>query len=317
MKKQLKMNTPIKHIFTGLLGVLFTSLAYTQQEPMYTQYMFNTVSVNPAYAGTSNALNIVALSRLQWVGLDGAPVTHSLTMHAPINGKKIGVGLSVISDKIGPVQNFYFSASYAYRITLSDKLTLSLGLKGGIYDYSVGLDRLSIVENNDVAFNQNETKKIHPNVGFGAYLYADNWYAGLAIPTLIQSDLNNENTNSDNVSELKRHYFLMAGYVLPINSVWDFKPSFIEKVVAGAPPSTDLTAQFLYRKAYWIGLTYRIGDAIAFLFEARITPQITIGYSYDATLSKLAGQSRGSHEILLSYSLEKLTANKIRSPRYF
>ncbi|SDC37536.1 PorP/SprF family type IX secretion system membrane protein [Williamwhitmania taraxaci] len=312
------MRTYIKHILVGLSGFLLTSnLAFSQQEPQYTQYMFNTVSVNPAYAGTTNALNFVALSRMQWVGLKGAPVTHTFSMHTPINGKKAGVGLSVISDKIGPVNNFYLSASYSYRVPLNEKVTLSLGLKGGIYNYYVGLNRLSIIENNDVAFNQNETKKFHPNLGLGAYFYADRWYAGLAIPTLIQSDLNKDNVNTNKVSELKRHYFLMAGYVFPINSDWDFKPSFIEKVVTGSPLSTDLTAQFLYRKAYWMGATYRIGDALAFLFEAQVSEQITIGYSYDITTSKLAGHNRGSHEILLSYSFEKLTAKKIKSPRYF
>ncbi len=313
----ISMNSLVKQILVGLSGLLVSTVTLAQQEPQYTQYMFNTVSVNPAYTGTTNALNLVALSRVQWVGLKGAPVTHTFSMHTPLNGKKAGVGLSIISDKIGPVNNLYVSASYAYRINLNEKVTLSLGLKGGIYNYYVGLNRLSIIENNDVAFNQNETKKFHPNLGFGGYIYAERWYAGIAVPTLIQSDLSKENVNTNKVSELKRHYFLMAGYVFPLSSEWDFKPSFIEKVVPGSPLSTDLTAQFLYQKAYWMGATYRVGDAVAFLFEAKATEQITIGYSYDITLSKLAGHNRGSHEILLSYSFEKLSPKKIKSPRYF
>ncbi len=307
----------IKHIGLLAAGILFSLNTLAQQEPMFTQYMFNTVAVNPAYAGTSNALNLVAMSRIQWVGLKGAPVTNTISMDTPFEGKRVGLGLSVMSDKIGPVQNLYLSASYAYRVPLNDNVTLSLGLKGGIYNYYVGLNSLSLVESNDAAFYQDQAKALHPNLGFGAYLYANRWYVGLAVPTLIESDLNKSNTDANNVSQLKRHYFLMAGYVMHMSADWDFKPSFIENVVTGAPPSTDLTAQFLYKNAYWLGASYRIGDAIAFLFEFRLTEQLMAGYSYDVTISKLAGHNLGSHEILLRYSFDKLSAKKIKSPRYF
>lgn len=288
-----------------------------QQEPLYTQYMFNTLSVNPAYTGTTNALNILALTRMQWVGVNGAPRTYTLAVHTPLNNKKAGVGLSIVSDEIGPVKNFYLSATYAYRIKISEGTTLSLGLKGGFYNYTVGLNGLNLTQSNDPSFQQDQQKKFHPNMGFGAYYYSEKWYAGIAIPKLFQNDLTKQVTSSNSLSEMKRHYFLIAGYVFKINNDLAFKPSFVEKVVTGAPLSTDITAQFFYKERFWLGTSYRIGDALAFLFEVRLNDQLMLGYSYDITLSKLTGFSRGSHEILLSFDFDKFAPKKIKSPRYF
>ncbi|HCT30887.1 MAG TPA: hypothetical protein DIW31_09170 [Bacteroidales bacterium] len=291
--------------------------AKAQQEPMYTQYMFNTLSVNPAYTGTTNALNVLALTRLQWVGVEGAPKTYTLAVHTPLNEKKAGVGFSIVSDEIGPVKNFYLSATYAYRIRITEGTTLSLGLKGGFYNYTVGLSRLDLTQNNDIAFQQDQQKKFHPNMGFGTYYYSDKWYAGIAIPKLFQNDLTKQAPSSNSLSEMKRHYFLIAGYVFKINQDLALKPSFVEKVVTGAPLSTDITAQLFYRERFWFGASYRIGDAVAFLFEMRVNDQLMLGYSYDITLNKLNGMSRGSHEILLSFDFDKFSPRKIKSPRYF
>lgn len=300
-----------------LIGVATLKKANAQQEPLYTQYMFNTLSVNPAYTGTTNALNLIALSRMQWVGVEGAPRTYTFAMHTPLNEKKAGVGLSIVSDQIGPVNNFYLSATYAYRIKVTEGTTLSLGLKGGFYNYSVGLSGLNVTQSNDPSFQGNQVKKFHPNMGFGAYYYSDKWYAGLAIPKLFQNDLSQQVASANSISEMKRHYFLIAGYVFKLNSDLAFKPSFVEKVVAGAPLSTDITAQLFYKEKFWLGMSYRLGDAIAFLFEMKLTDQLMMGYSYDITLSKLSGFSRGSHEILLSFDFDKFSPKKIKSPRYF
>lgn len=309
-----------KTIKAAVLIVLISAVAQTvkaQQEPLYTQYMFNTLSVNPAYTGTTNALNVLALTRLQWVGVEGAPKTYTLAIHTPLNEKKAGVGLSIVSDEIGPVKNFYLSATYAYRIRITEETTLSLGLKGGFYNYTVGLSRLDLTQNNDPSFQQDQQKKFHPNMGFGAYYYSDKWYAGIAIPKLFQNDLTKQVPSSNSLSEMKRHYFLIAGYVFKVNPDLAFKPSFVEKVVEGSPLSTDITAQFFYKEQFWFGTSYRIGDAIAFLFEMKVNDQLMIGYSYDITLNKLSGMSRGSHEIMLSFDFDKFSPRKIKSPRYF
>ena len=313
-----KSTSILKRITLGLVVLLGLNISQVkaQQEPLYTQYMFNTVSVNPAYAGTRNAMNIISLSRIQWAGLEGAPRTHNITMHTPLNNYKMGLGFSVVSDNIGPVNNFYFNVNYAYRVNITEKMVLSMGVKGGIYNYKVGLNELNVGDT-DAAFTGNLEQKFQPNAGAGLYLYSDKWYAGLSIPKLVQTDLSGERTTASNLASLKRHYFLMAGYVLDINTNFKFKPSMINKVVEGAPPSTDVTAQVLYLEKYWLGATYRWGDAVAFLANIQINKQLMVGYSYDFTTSNLNSYNRGSHEILLSYDLDGFLNKKVISPRFF
>ncbi len=308
----------IKKLLIGLILLLGISQIdlKAQQEPLYTQYMFNTVSVNPAYAGTRNAMNILLLSRIQWAGLDGAPRTYNLTMHTPLNNYKMGLGFSIVKDTYGPVDNTYFNFNYAYRINVSEKTILSMGIKGGVYNYYVGLNDVS-VQNSDASFSGNYEKKVQPNAGMGLYLYSNKWYAGFSIPKLIQSELTGEQVTTSSVLDLKRHYFLMAGYVFDLNSDLKFKPSFINKVVEGAPPSTDITGQFLYKNAYWFGATYRLGDAVALLANIQLNKQLMVGYSYDFSVSNLASYNNGSHEIIISYDFDGFIKNKVISPRYF
>lgn len=300
-------------------GVLFSfSNVKAQQEPLYTQYMFNTISVNPGYTGTRNALNMVFLSRLQWVGLDGAPKTNTFSMHTPIANNKMGVGFSVVADNIGPVKNSYIALDYAYKVNLSPSLILSMGLKGGIYNYYAGLQGVDLGNPNaDPSFNGNLEQKMQPNAGVGFYLYSNRYYAGFSVPSIIEASLSDYQTASSAPNSLKRHYFLMAGYVFDMGSDWKFKPSFIEKIVTGSPLSTDLTAHFIYQNTYWMGMTYRVGDAISLLLEMQVTRQLLVGYSYDYTLSNISSYSNGSHEIVISYDFDGFMKNKVKSPRFF
>lgn len=305
----------IKHIVLISL-LLFASVGLkAQQEPQYTQYMFNMMSVNPAYTGTREAMNALLLSRWQWVGLEGAPKSHTFALHSPINNKKIGVGASVISDNIGPVTNTYINLNYAHRVNLSDKMILSLGLNGGIYNYHVRLSDLQLNEY-DNTFQEDYKQNFQPNFGAGGYLYTKDYYVGLSVPKLLKTDLEQEGTD-EVPTELKRHGFLTAGYVFEINSEWKIKPSILNKFVEGAPPSLDITAQALYLDKFWFGSTYRVGDAIAFLFEMQVNRQLVIGYSYDYTLSELSHDTNGSHEILISYDFAGFSNDKVKSPRYF
>lgn len=321
MKRE-KTNNRNMNRFLGILFLLVMLIGsmdtHAQQEPLYTQYMFNTVSVNPAYAGTRDAMNLLLLSRIQWSGLEGAPKTNTFTMHTPLNNYKMGVGFSIVSDKIGPVNNYYFNFNYAYRINLTDKLILSMGIKGGFYNYYVGLGSDMVEDPSDPAFQGNLERKFQPNAGVGLYLYTDKFYAGFSIPKMIQTDLSNAETNSTNVfGELKRHYFLMSGYVFDVSSDLKLRPSLIYKMVEGSPPSTDITAQMIYQEKYWLGATYRIGDAVAFLANVQISKQLMIGYSYDFSVSHLSSYNRGSHEIMISYDFDGFIKNKVKSPRYF
>ncbi len=303
-------------IIGTVILLLSASQVRAQQEPLYTQYMFNTVSVNPAYTGTRDAMNVLLLSRLQWSGMAGAPRTYDFTMHTPINNYKMGLGLSVVSDSHGPVNNYYINVNYAYRVNLNEELVLSMGVKGGIYNYNVNLTELNVGEY-DMAFTDNVEQRFQPNVGLGVYLYTDNYYIGASVPKLIQTELSGEQSTAGSLSDLKQHFFLMGGYVFDINEDLKFKPSVLTKVVQGAPPSTDITAQCLLKEMYWLGATYRIGDAFALIGNVRLNKQLMIGYSYDFTVSELNNYNNGSHEIIVSYDFGGFLKNKFKSPRYF
>lgn len=312
--KRLYKNTLV--VLATLLLLLCSGKVSAQQEPLYTQYMFNTVSVNPAYAGTRNAMNLLLLSRMQWTGMAGAPRTYDFTMHTPLNNYKMGLGLSVVSDSHGPVNNYYVNVNYAYRVSLSESLTLSMGIKGGIYNYYVNLSDINVGES-DVAFMDNVEQRFQPNAGLGLYMYSDKFYVGASVPKLIQTELSGDQSSYGSISDLKQHFFLMGGYVFDLNKDLKFKPSLITKVVNGAPPSTDLTGQFLIKDTYWLGATYRIGDAVAFIGNIRLNKQLMVGYSYDFTVSALNNYNNGSHEIIVSYDFDGFLKNKVKSPRYF
>lgn len=306
----------MKRIFIGLLVFVLIGIGKlnAQQEPMYTQYMFNTLSVNPAYAGTRNALNLNTLTRLQWVGLEGSPKTFSLALHSPINKRKIGLGLTLVTDEVGPVNNTYFTANYAYRLKITEELTLSMGIKGGISSYYVGLTDLSLNDPEDPNFQNNE-KKISPNAGVGFYLYHEKFYVGISAPKLFETTVDEEYATSEN--ELKRHYYIIGGYIWQINTKWVFKPTLLTKAVSGAPVSNDISMQFLYNNRIWMGAMYRIGDAAGIFVDVKINNQITIGYGYDFSLNGLSGINSGTHELMISYDFDKFAGNKVKSPRYF
>ena len=309
------MKNIVKLAIIVLLGFSSIKGSYAQQEPQYTQYMFNMMAVNPAYTGTRESLNALVLSRLQWAGLDGAPKSHTFALHTPIKDRKIGLGASVIADNIGPVTNTYFNMNYAHRVSLSEKLTLSLGIKAGIYNYYAGLSSLSVNEI-DIAFDSDYRKNLQPNFGTGLYLYSDKYYFGFSVPKLLKSEIY-DNTATEVQSKLKLHYFVTSGYVFDLNSDFKLKPSFLAKFVNGAPPSVDLTAQAVIKDRVWLGTSYRIGDAIALLFEIQVTPQVIVGYSYDITISEMEHVTNGGHEILISYDFAGFRSEKVKSPRYF
>jgi len=316
-EKDNMMNTKtILKLALCMVFSVFLLKGHAQQEPMYTHYMFNSMSVNPAYAGTRNALNMSMQSRLQWIGMEGAPNTHNLSFHTPINNKRVGLGFSITDDEIGPLRNTYLNLNYAYRVKLNEEWTLSMGIKGGLNSFYLGLGEVSLNEMNDEAFLNNTQKRLVPNVGMGLYAYNDQMYAGIAAPKLIETRLDNE--DMENVgNELKRHYYLIAGYVMDVNSDLKFKPSVLSKLVMGAPASVDVSAMFLFREQIWFGTSYRIGDALSFLFDVKVNKQLTAGLSYDVTLNQMGGYSGGTWELLISYDFDGFTNNKLKSPRYF
>jgi len=298
-----------------LAAVALTGTATAQQDAMFTHYMNNTLAVNPAYAGTRNALTITGLHRSQWVGFDGAPVTQTLTVHTPLN-RKMGLGLSVVNDKIGPVNTSGAFADYAYYLKLDDKSQLSLGVSAGLNFMKADLAGLTIIDPNDASFKENISSKLLPNFGFGMYYRRPKFYAGLSVPKLLENNFYS-NTVSGSGKET-RHYYLICGGVTKLSPEVEFHPTTLVKATEGAPVEADLTTTFIFHKRFLLGGTFRTGDAVGGLIGFYVTNQLHLGYSYDWSYKlETFRYNQGSHEIMLSYDFIFKNDDKIRSPRYF
>ncbi len=296
-------------ILWGIITLFFLSAGNinAQQEPMFTQYIFDPITINPAYSGTNNMLSVNALTRLQWVGLEGAPKTFSLSSHMPVEGRNIGLGVTLLSEKVGPVNNTFFTINYAYHLQVNDALTLSMGLKGGISSYKVDLTGLDINDTEDPQFENNE-KKISPNLGFGFFLYEQRYYVGFSVPKLIQTKVDEEYATDER--QLKRHYYIFGGYNWRIDKDWVLKPSLLTKFVVGAPVSNDITIRALYMDLVGAGLMYRIGDAMGLFVYGKVYKQLNIGYGYEYSLNGLSGVNSGTHEIRLTYDFDVSKSNR-------
>ncbi len=302
-------------LFFVLCG--FTAM-FAQQEAMYTHYMYNTLGVNPAYAGSRNALTMTALHRSQWVGFDGAPTTQTFTVHSPFYNEAVNLGLSFINDRIGPVNNTAVFIDYAFCFNVTKKSKLALGLKLGFNSYSFDLANLNSTNPNDVANNIAE-RSMSPNFGFGLYYSADNFYFGLSTPKLFQNNYHFEESSlSSGLSIEKRHFYTIMGGIIPIVEDVKFKPTAFLKVTEGAPIEGDVTAGFIFYDQFHTGIMYRTGDAIGGLVGYNISEQLFAGYSFDWSFVAQTGKyNGGSHEIVLRYDFIFSHLKRIRSPRYF
>ncbi len=293
---------------------VFSETAFSQQDPMYTQYMFNTLSVNPAYAGSRKAFSITGLARQQWLGIDGAPNTQTITMHTPLF-KKLAIGVSLVHDEVGPAESTLGYVDLAYHLKLSEKANLSFGLKGGFNFMQVGLTSLDLGSGaNDNAFNNNIGGEFLPNFGAGLYYYMDRFYAGISVPKFLENDL----SDLSGTSTEKRHsFFILGGVINLIGNDLKLKPTGLLKMVNGAPLEFDITAQFLINDKFGIGPMYRSNDGIGGLLNYQFTDQLRAGYAVDYPLTALNSYYKWSHEIMISYDLTFKSQDKIRSPRYF
>ena len=309
----------MKKISIFILIVALGNTITAQQDAMFTHYMYNTLGVNPAYAGSRDALTVTALHRSQWLGFPGAPVTQTFTAHTPVKSDKIGLGLSVINDKIGPMQTASVYADFAYHLKINAKSKLSLGVKAGGNLFNASLADLQVTQSNDVAFASNLQSRFLPNFGFGAYYYTHRFYAGLSIPKLLENRFEtNQISGSANLFWEKRHYFLIAGTMIDINETFQFKPTTLIKITNGSPAQADLTAQFVYNKKFALGAMYRTNSAIGALLGFFLGEQLYGGYSFDwSTVNKTGRYNSGTHEIMLRYDFIYRDKGKIKSPRYF
>jgi type IX secretion system PorP/SprF family membrane protein len=295
--------------------ILFTGLVYGQQDPHYTQYMYNQNILNPAYAGSRGDLSIGLLARTQWVGIDGAPDTQTLNIHSAI-GKGLGLGLSVIHDQIGPVEESNLALDVSYTLPVSDSGNLAFGVKGSFSFMNVGLfSQTDIIDATDVVFRE-DYKDTYPNVGAGLYYYTDKFYAGLSVPNILENYSYTLNGHLfEDVSD-KMHWFGTMGYVFDLSENLKLKPSTMVKMVAGSPISIDLNASLFINELFEVGLSYRDGDSIDALLGVQASPNIRIGYAYDYTLTNLGNYNSGSHELMLLFDLD-FAKKHIKSPRFF
>ncbi|MBM1107700.1 type IX secretion system membrane protein PorP/SprF [Aurantibacter crassamenti] len=309
------MNIKFKHIRRIYFILAFVACYYgnAQQEPQYTQYQYNTMSVNPAYAGSQGYASIIAVYRNQWVNIQGSPRTISLGVDTPFKLFS-GLGLSIARDELGPSDETYFNANYSHSLILNRKgHRLAFGLKGGGKYLSVDWSK-GTFKDPDTAFQENITGKFLPSVGAGIYFYTDNAYLGLSTPNVLQGqryDDIQETVDTDRI-----HLYFIGGYVFELNPSLSFKPSTFVKYVNGAPLIFDVSANFLINKSIHLGASYRWDDSVSALLGFNISPNIQVGYSYDYNITNLTNYNAGSHEIFIKYNfISRLT--KIRSPRFF
>ncbi len=300
--------------------IIFGSISlWAQQDAMFTHYMYNTIAVNPAYAGSRDALTITALHRSQWVNFGGAPTTQTLTVHTPMLNNKLGLGLSIVNDKIGPINNTSANIDFAYVLKVSENSKLAFGLKGGINYMKANLSTLNLDQQNDIEFQESSNTKLMTNFGFGMYYYRPRFYAGISTPKLLENNFKtNTATGVTNIATEKRHYFFIAGSVFKLTNTIELKPTTFVKVTMAAPIEADVTASFIFNKRLLLGGMFRTGDAVGLLVGYNITDQFHAGYSFDWSYGmKTFKYNQGSHEIMLSYDFIYGDKQKIRSPRYF
>lgn len=298
------------------IALLSCSVGVAQQLPQFTQYMYNTISINPAYAGSREALSVVALHRSQWVGFKGGPITQTLSVHTPLRNDRIGLGLSLIEDDLGP-QNFtYLYGDFSYSIPTGSDGKLAFGLKGGFTQFSFDADFRLDEDNQNDPLIYGTKDRWAPNIGAGVYWSTNKIYASLSAPRILNNDANNEN----DFEALERiSYYFTAGGIVDISKSFKLKPSVLIKATNGAPVSYDLTSSLLYKEKFWLGGSYRINEltAAAGLYAGfQISRQLLIGYAYEKPISEIADYTSGTHEIILMYEF-KFLSSKLKSPRYF
>ncbi len=292
----------IKKIIVLTILVLGCNLSFAQQDPMESEYMFNQLFINPAYAGCHPYTDALLLYRKQWVDFPGAPVTEIFSMDGSLKNKNMGLGLVLVNDHLGVTTRTEFYGTYSYHLKLSKKQTLALGLSGGASYYQAALTDLLVWDPGDYVFASNIQNKLIPNFGSGAYFYSDNYYAGFSVPnilsykpsTLLYIDLLN-------YPEFQRHYYLTGGYTFMGNSSISWKPSILLKYTDGTPPEADFNLNILMDKLVEVGVSYRTGDSFVGMLELYVVKNLCIGYAYDYPITVMRNSSAGSDEIKISY----------------
>ncbi|CAM1348934.1 PorP/SprF family type IX secretion system membrane protein [Tenacibaculum crassostreae] len=299
-------------ILICVMSVCVITDAHAQQDPQYTQYMYNTMNVNPAYAGSRGNTVITALGRLQWVGFEGAPNTQNLTYDTPLGYSGLGLGINLMNDEIGPSSEIYLDGNLSYTIQTGNEGNLAFGLRLGgrllNIDWTKGLYR------DEEQIFANNVNRFLPTVGAGVYYHEPEWYIGLSVPNILRMEHYDAETPGE-VAVERMHFFLITGYVFDINEDLKFKPAALLKAVSGAPLSLDVSANLLFSEKFRVGASWRWDDSISALLGFQVNDSFLIGYSYDLTTSNYNVTNSGTHELMLRYEIFKEI--RYRSPRFF
>lgn len=306
-----------------LIGIITIQSLVAQQDAQYTQYMYNTLTVNPAYAGSRGQLSFAGLYRSQWIGLDGAPETFTVNLHSPIRNSRLGYGISLVNDNIGDgvVQETYLDAVLSYTIDVSLDAKLSFGLKAGGNMLSLDFNGLRNFDQ-EVVQQDNIDNQFSPNFGLGIYYHTDKFYAGVSAPNILETEYFDNNANDANsvnfLATERINFYLITGYVFDLNPDLKFKPALLTKAVGGAPLQVDLSATFLYADKFSFGAAYRLDAAVSALAGFQVTDQIMVGLAYDRETTELGGTqfNDGSFELFLRLELLKAFQRTV-SPRFF
>lgn len=282
--------------------ILPAKITVAQQDPLYTQYMDNLLVINPGFAGSKNIGNALVVARSQWVSFDGAPATRSFSYNTPIEQKNIGIGFSLMSDKIGPLKQTGAYVDYSYFLQLSSDFRLGMGLKAGVSFFRANLTDL-ITITPDPIFDNDIYENFLPNVGVGFYLSSEDTYFGLSVPRLIENRITRQEVSTEYVNKQQMHLYFVGGHTFDLNEEFQLKTSGMMKWVKNAPFSFDVNALVGFKEKFWLGAMYRLNAAYGVIAQFRPIPELTIGYSYDITITELGGYQSGSHEVMLSYDL--------------
>ena len=295
--------------------MFFTVVCSAQQDSQYTQYMYNTIAINPAYAGSRGALSVFGLYRTQWVGLDGAPETSTFSVNTPLSNSNLGLGVSLVNDKIGPTNENTLSADLSYTVPTSETFKLSFGIKATANLFNLDINKLDPETQGDLQF-QNLDNKITPNIGAGVYWHSDKAYVGLSVPNFIETKRFDDNDTA--IFKDKINYYFMAGYVFNLDHLEyiKFKPALLTKMVQGAPLQVDVSGNFMFNDKFVIGLAYRWSASLSAMAGFQVTDGLYIGYGYDHETTNLRKYNSGSHEIFLRFEFFN-NYSRITSPRFF
>ena len=311
-KNTQKMKGQINLVFLTIALLMGVAL-HGQQDPQYTQYMYNTLNVNPAYAGSRGHLSALVMHRSQWVGINGAPTTQVLAVDGPV-GKNVGLGLVLTNDALGPANEFFIDGNFSYTLRLNDTdKRLSFGLKAGGRLFNVDFTEGS-TQNPDIAFQNNIENKFFPTIGAGVYYHNSKGYLGLAVPNFFSEE--HYNGQEQVIATERLHYFLIGGKIFNMTPDVQFKPAFFVKWVPGAPIIADISANAMIRETLTFGVAYRWDDSFSGLFGLQISPDLSVGYAYDLTTTDLTDYTSGTHEIFLRYEF-KTVEKRLKSPRFY